>query len=366
MKVYIRPVNIIFGKMAVAAVEAGAALPFLGRHGAFQLAEVTLRKEGVVRQRDVVTAGDLNKYCAGLPASLMAPAEESMVHLMTARAPLNGGGKTIDLDRPVIQGIVNVTPHSFSDGGQFLDPEVAIAHGQGLKSAGVDILDIGGESTRPGARPVPVSTEMQRILPVIEGLRGCGAVLSVDTRHSEVMRASAAAGVDMLNDVSALTHDEKSLSVAAQTRLPVVLMHAQGTPQNMQDRPEYTDVLFDVFDYLQDRIRCCVEAGVEKSRIIVDPGIGFGKTASDNIELLKGVSLFHALGVPVLLGVSRKTIIGYLTGAPAPQDRVTGSVAVAQEAWAQGVQIVRVHDVRETKQALRIWSVLHGVEEAPN
>ena len=262
----------------------------------------------------------------------------------------------LSLDRPRIMGIVNVTPDSFSDGGRHASTITAIEHALRLEEEGADILDIGGESTRPGAAPVSVEEELWRVLPVIEALAGkTRALISIDTRNAAVMTAAAAAGADIINDVAALTHGPEAIEAAAATGLTVILMHAQGDPRTMQDAPTYDDCLTDVFDYLEARVGACRRAGIPHSKIVCDPGIGFGKTVQHNLELMSGLSLFHGLGVPVLLGASRKSFIGRLTGVTAAADRVMGSVGAALAAVSQGVQIVRVHDVKATREALTIW-----------
>jgi len=268
----------------------------------------------------------------------------------------------VALDRPRIMGIVNVTPDSFSDGGRFATGNDAIDFARRLDDAGADFLDIGGESTRPGSDVVPVDEELRRIMPVIEGLVGrVRARISVDTRKAEVMRRAALAGVHVLNDVSALTFDADSLRVAAEARLPIILMHAQGDPKTMQQSPRYDNVLLDVYDMLAGRIETCVRAGIARGRILVDPGIGFGKTLGHNLELLAGLSIFHGLGVPIVLGVSRKRMIGTLTGVAEASERVPGSIAAAMAGAMQGAAILRVHDVAETRQALTVWEAAnHG------
>jgi dihydropteroate synthase len=272
--------------------------------------------------------------------------------LRSPRARIAG----LAFDRPRIMGVLNVTPDSFSDGGRHAGAEVAIDHAFRLEEDGADIIDIGGESTRPGAEPISVAEELTRVIPVIEALAGkTRALISIDTRHAEVMRAAAAAGADMINDVAALSHDPAALEAAAETGLPVVLMHAQGDPRTMQDDPRYEDVLTDVFDFLEARMEACLRAGIPKAKLIVDPGIGFGKTLGHNLELMAGLSLLHGLGVPVLLGASRKSFIGKLTGVAAAGERVMGSIAAALAGVAQGAQIVRVHDVKATREALEVW-----------
>ena len=271
----------------------------------------------------------------------------------------------LSVDRPRIMGIVNVTPDSFSDGGQLGSVQAAIEHGLRLAGEGADILDIGGESTRPGSDPVSLDEELRRVIPVIEGLRAkTDARISVDTRKAEVMARAAAAGVDILNDVSAFTHDPDALQAAADSQLPVMLMHAQGDPKTMNDNPHYSDVVLDVFDYLEQRIKACEAAGIAKSKICVDPGIGFGKHLHHNVAVLSAMSLYHGLGVPVLLGASRKKLIGQLCNVDDPKERVHGSIAAALSSIAQGVQIIRVHDVAATRQAICVWQASSRGSEA--
>ncbi len=269
---------------------------------------------------------------------------------------------------PRIMGIVNVTPDSFSDGGSFTQAQAAIDHALRLLDEGADILDIGGESTRPGSDTVPLDEELKRVMPVLEGLRArTTAPISIDTRKAGVMKRAADAGCDILNDVSALTHDPAALDVAAESGLPVMLMHAQGDPKTMNDNPQYRDVVLDVFDFLSERIAACEVAGIGRDRIVADPGIGFGKHLHHNVAVLSSLSLYHGLGVPILLGASRKKLIGQICNVEEPRARVPGSLAAALAAIAQGVQIVRVHDVAETKQAIAVWrAIANPVSRAQN
>ncbi|MEM1371005.1 MAG: dihydropteroate synthase [Pseudomonadota bacterium] len=267
----------------------------------------------------------------------------------------------LSLQHPRVMGIVNVTPDSFSDGGQFDGVQAAVDHALRLVEAGADILDIGGESTRPGSDPVPVDEELRRVLPVLEALRTkTEALISVDTRKAAVMRAAADAGADILNDVSALTFDPDALQVAAESTLPVILMHAQGDPKTMNENPQYTDVALDVFDFLERRIAACEAAGIPRKKVVVDPGIGFGKLLHHNVAVLSQLSLYHGLGCSILLGASRKKLIGQICGIDDPRERVPGSLAAALSGVAQGVQIIRVHDVAETKQAIAVWQATMG------
>ncbi len=271
----------------------------------------------------------------------------------------------IALDRPVVMGVVNVTPDSFSDGGERFDADRAVEAGLALAEAGAAILDVGGESTRPGAEPVAVAEELRRVLPVVEALAGRGLTVSIDTRRPEVMRAAAGAGAAILNDVTALAGDPASLTTAAELGLPVVLMHMQGEPRSMQAAPHYDDVALDVFDALEARVAACLAAGIPRARIAVDPGIGFGKTLAHNLLLLDRLALFHGLGCPLLLGVSRKSFIAKLqaerggeAGDLPPKARLPGSLAAALAGVQRGVQILRVHDVAETRQALEVWEAI--------
>ena len=268
------------------------------------------------------------------------------------------------MDRPRLMGILNVTPDSFSDGGLFIAAGDALAQARAM-AEGADILDIGGESTRPGAAPVPVAEEIARTAPVIAALRAEGFALpiSIDTRNAAVAAAAIDAGADLFNDVSALRHDPGSLALAADRGVPVCLMHALGDPKTMQDAPTYDDVLLDVLDMLEARVAAAEAAGIPKARVLVDPGIGFGKTVAHNLALVRGLAAFHGLGCAILFGASRKRFVGTIGDAPVARDRVPGSIAVALEALRQGAQVLRVHDVTETRQAVALWRALNGDEE---
>jgi dihydropteroate synthase len=283
-----------------------------------------------------------------------APLSEALErHTMPRR-----GLAHLPLDPPLVMGIVNATPDSFSDGGAFLDAGRAVAHAKAMIDAGARIVDIGGESTRPGAQAIPIEEEIRRVAPVIAGLRAyaeaAGALISVDTRNAATMAAALDAGAGLLNDISALTHDPESMALAAGSGASVVLMHMQGDPETMQRAPRYDDVALDVYDYLEGRIAACLEAGMTPDRIVVDPGIGFGKTVEQNVALLNQLPIFHGLGVKLLVGVSRKGFIGKLSANEPPSERLPGSLAAALAAIARGAQIVRVHDVAETVQALKV------------
>ena len=278
--------------------------------------------------------------------------------------PAGGPASTfagLSLDKPRIFGVINVTPDSFSDGGEALAVADALDKGRAMIAAGADILDVGGESTRPGAEPVGAEEEIARVVAVVKALSETGAQVSIDTRRAAVMTAAIEAGAKIINDITALTHDPDSMRVVADSGLPVVLMHMQGEPGTMQDNPQYQDAALDVFGYLKDRVRACEAAGMKRGLIAVDPGIGFGKTVDHNLEILARLDLYSDLGCPVLLGASRKSFIGKISREEEPKDRVAGSLAVVLSAARQGVRLFRVHDVAETRQALAVW---HAIEAA--
>ncbi len=256
--------------------------------------------------------------------------------------------------RPKIMGILNVTPDSFSDGGNFLDVERAVARVREIVDEGADIIDIGGESTRPGADTVGQTQELARVLPVIKSLAGLDAEISIDTRRPDVAEAAVAAGANIWNDVTALSYKPNSIVMAAQLGCPVVLMHMKGQPKSMQDKPYYDDVVAEVSDYLKTRAQAAVDGGVKPRNIILDPGIGFGKRLEDNLALLQHLDDFHALGFPILIGTSRKSFISKIDKST-PDNRLGGSLASALWAASMGASILRVHDVKETVQALKVW-----------
>jgi len=273
---------------------------------------------------------------------------------------LDCAGKVIDLSSPVVMGILNVTPDSFSDGGRFSDLERALHHALGMVEEGAAIIDVGGESTRPGSAEVSVEDEIARVVPVIEHLAARISVpISVDTSKPEVMRAAVEAGAGMINDVYALRR-EGALAVAAQVQVPVCLMHMQGEPRTMQQQPEYRDVVADVYGFLQERIDVCIAAGIERHRLVVDPGFGFGKSLAHNLSLLKHAERFTGLGVPLLVGMSRKSMVGGVLTVPV-EGRLVGSITAAVIAAQHGASIVRAHDVKETVQAL---CMVKAVEDA--
>ncbi|WP_412551661.1 dihydropteroate synthase [Shimia sp. MIT910701] len=265
----------------------------------------------------------------------------------------------LDMSSPHLMGILNVTPDSFSDGGQFAGVAAAVQQAEAMHAAGASLIDVGGESTRPGADFVPVDDEITRTAPAIRAISSkLELPISIDTRKSEVARQALLEGASLVNDVSGFTYDPQLAGVAKEANVPVCVMHAQGDPATMQQNPTYDDVLLDVYDFLETQVERLTSLGIARDQIVVDPGIGFGKTLAHNLALLARLSLFHGLGCPILLGASRKKFIGTIGKASLAQERMPGSVAVALEGVAQGAQIVRVHDVAETRQALNLWQAV--------
>lgn len=285
------------------------------------------------------------------------PRLQPILQRLTApRAPLQLGERVLRFDQPHVMAILNMTPDSFSDGGKHLnDAAAAIASGVGMAAQGAAMIDVGGESTRPGAQEVWEGDEIARVVPVIEGLARSGTIVSADTRKAGVMEAALAAGAHIINDVAALLWDDRALDVVVRAQCPVVLMHAGDPKRGAEAGASYGDVLIDVYDWLEARIDAVVAAGVDRARIIADPGIGFGKSLADNLALLNGLALFHGLGVPLLLGASRKRIVGALSNEAPADQRLGGSLALALKGAELGAQLLRVHDVPETVQALRVW-----------
>jgi dihydropteroate synthase len=340
---YLRPIHFIDSPQkndGASARLAGTMLWF----GAVELFE----RDSAHRTRSIVPVAE----CHTLPDA----AQPIFANLTSPRAPLQMGVRTIRLDQPQVMGIMNLTPDSFSDGGKLGDdPDAAAAAGMALAASGAAILDIGGESTRPGAPVVWEGDEIKRVLPTIERLARTGAAISVDTRKAAVMEAALGAGASMINDVSALLYDDQALSVAVKNKVPVALMHAPSQSSDPHKGGDYDDVLFDVYDWLEARVTVVETAGVDRSRIIIDPGIGFGKSLSDNLAIINNLSLFHGIGCPILFGASRKRMIGALSNEACVDTRLGGSIFLAMKAIEQGAHIVRVHDVAETVQAIHVW-----------
>ena len=341
--IYLRPLDLAHG-----SVRPDPADRLLGGGPSrFNRVEVVVR----MHERVVAFAGLLDELrdWAGLEG-LGQQFDAAVLGLTRRRQPLFGRS----WDRPLVMGVVNVSPDSFYDGSVRRTVKSAISHAHALIAAGADMLDVGGESTRPGAGRVGWPEEVDRVVPVIEASVGFGVPISIDTSKSPVMRAAFAAGASIINDVTALTGDPESLGFASKAGAPVILMHMQGTPRTMQDSPSYDCAPLDVADYLALRIAACERAGVPAGSLLVDPGIGFGKTVDHNAALLARIGILHSLGAPVLLGVSRKSVIAHMSRGEDPEDRLGGSLALALAAVEQGVQVLRVHDVAETCQALAV------------
>lgn len=352
---YLLPVSVLSGTAAAAAIAAGQGWSLAGGPLSFPLCSVLLRDGAVVREA-VASFSDLLDWSE-------AEGEETSRHvgaLLRRIGCRRSDFAGLSMDKPRIMGIINVTPDSFSDGGKCYDFRDAVSHGERLLEAGADILDVGGESTRPGSGAIGPDEEIRRVVPVIRALAGKGAVVSVDTRHAPVMAAAAEAGAAVINDISALEGDG-ALQVAAKSGAAVILMHMRGEPGTMQVEPVYDCAPLDVYDYLSDRVEACLAAGIPRERLAVDPGIGFGKTDEHNLAIMARLTLYHGLGLPVLLGASRKSFIGRTSrGEPAAQ-RLPGSLAAALAGFEAGVQMVRVHDVAETVQALAVWKSIRGL-----
>jgi dihydropteroate synthase len=353
--VYLQPLGLLGGRAATEAVAGGWALRLGGTSLAFTGAEIWSRQAGRIA-RSTVAVGGLAAFAEGRGAEIEAALQRRLERLTKPLSCPQG----LPDHRPLIMGVLNVTPDSFSDGGRFLAPPAAIAAGLQQQAAGADIVDVGGESTRPGSAPVPTDEEIHRVVPVIEALAARGVLVSIDTRKAAVMRAAIAAGARMINDITALRHDPESLDVAGASGLPVVLMHSQGEPATMQQRPVYDSALLDVFDHLEERAEAWMAAGFERRRLLVDPGIGFGKTLAHNLEILGGLGLYRGLGMPLLLGVSRKSFSARIAGEAPADERLPGSLAAALAGVAQGTSILRVHDVAASREAVRVWQALQA------
>jgi dihydropteroate synthase len=349
LKLTLRPV----GLGGPGKTPSAGTRPLAGGPLRFTALEVILRQGKTIVAREILPLEALEAWAAaknvGAQAALIAD------RLSAPRPALAG----LSLTRPVLMGVINATPDSFYAGSRRLDTSRAIEEGLAMWEAGADILDIGGESTRPGADPVGEEEEIRRVLPVVTGLAEAGARVSIDSRHASVMEAALEAGAKLVNDVTALSGDARSLDVvAARPKAGVVLMHMRGEPRSMQKNPTYADVALDVYDYLEERIEACDAAGIGRDRLIVDPGIGFGKTVAHNLSLLEQLALYQGLGTAVLLGASRKSFIGKLSRGEDPVARLPGSLAAVLAGAARGCQIFRVHDVAETRQALTVWNAI--------
>ena len=350
-RLYLRPLDI---------AAAPGARPLAGGPLHFGRCELIRRDGARVIAREIVAPDELAARAPDLAAEAAA-----WLDRLAAPRPAFAG---LPMDRPQLMGVVNVTPDSFSDGGDRFDPGFdpgrAVADGLAMAEAGAALIDVGGESTRPGADPVSLEEELRRTVPTVRALAAQGVVVSIDTRRARVMCEALAAGARVINDVTALAGDPESLAAAAGSEAAVVLMHMRGEPRTMQQAPRYDDAALDIFDYLAGRLEACEAAGIPRERIALDCGIGFGKTAAHNLEVLEQLALFHGLGCPLVLGVSRKSFIGKLSRGEPPKARLAGSLAAALAGLARGVQVFRVHDVAETHQAIAVWSAIQAATPA--
>lgn len=351
-KIYIRPLTTAPGPQAV----EGDALRLGGGMVYAREFAVILKRGGEIAERWLCSSTDIEGLLAKLPDDLAEDAAMQWSNLGLVHPPMQCGDRTVRLDQPQVMGILNVTPDSFSDGGEFLDnPEAGRAHASAMLEAGAAIIDIGGESTRPGAPATWEGDEKDRVLPAVEYCSAMGAAISVDTRRAGVMEAALEAGAHIANDVSAMRHDPRSMELVARAGCPVVIMHAPGEGEDLHANANYSNVVFDVFDWLAERRDAAIAAGISRSKIVLDPGIGFGKTLAENLSLINALPLFHALGQPLLLGASRKRMIGALSNEAEADERLGGSLALAIAGMNAGVQLLRVHDVAETVQARNVW-----------
>ncbi|SHN48379.1 dihydropteroate synthase [Erythrobacter sanguineus] len=350
--IYLHPLTLISGPQAVDgdAVRLGGSMAY-----AREFALVLRGADGGVTERIVTTAAGMDEAMARLPDLAAREAERQWNNIRKIHAPLQLGGRTIRLDQPQVMGILNVTPDSFSDGGQHDSADAARAHAAAMLEAGAAIIDIGGESTRPGAAATFEDEEIRRVVPAVRAAADMGAAISVDTRRAGVLEAAISAGAHMANDVSALRYDPRSVELAAQLGCPVVLMHAPGSGEDLHAGGKYHDVVCDVFDFLRLARERAIVAGVAEERIMLDPGIGFGKSLGENLGLINALPLFHALGSPLLLGASRKRMIGALSHEEEAAGRLAGSIALAVRGMEAGVHLLRAHDVAETVQARNVW-----------
>ncbi len=348
-RLYLRPPG-----LSPAGGEATGTVPLAGGRFSFSRLERITRADGTI-SRAAMPLEELISWGRAQEPAVAARVETLLANLARPRPALAG----LSLERPRLMAVLNVTPDSFSDGGDFFDPARAIEHGLALLEAGADIIDVGGESTRPGAAPVSLEEEARRVVPVVKALAERGARVSIDTRHATVMRAALEAGAAILNDVSGLAGDPESLRVAAESGAPVVLMHMRGEPGTMQQAPRYENAALDVYDWLEARVEACLAAGIPLARIVVDPGIGFGKSLEHNLDILRNLSLYHGLGAALLLGVSRKRFIAALSRDEPPKERLPGTLAASLEGLNQGCQILRIHDLAAFTQARAVWEGLN-------
>ncbi|WP_108786657.1 dihydropteroate synthase [Erythrobacter sp. Alg231-14] len=358
--VYVQPIGLSSGPQSESHGDGPGAIRLAGSMVYASRFALVVREDGKVAHRRVFGLGEVTE-ALGEPegrwgAALASEAERQWTNLQLVHAPLQLGERTIRLDQPQVMGVLNVTPDSFSDGGEFLEkPDIGRAHAAAMLEAGAAIIDIGGESTRPGGAATWEGDEIDRVMPAVEYCAGMGAAISVDTRRAGVLEAAIANGAHLANDVSALRYDPRMTQLVANSGCPVVLMHAPGTGEDLHEGEGYANVVTDVFDMLKEQRARAIAGGIAEERIMLDPGIGFGKSLADNLALINALPLFHALGSPLLLGVSRKRMIGALSNEEPAHQRLGGSVALAVRGMEAGVHLIRAHDVADTIQARNVW-----------
>lgn len=349
-KIYLRPTGFVESPQRY----EGESLRLAGTMLWFSQIEYITR-DIISTQRQVVPVGQWDAFVAALPQSARERCALLLDRITSPRAALQLGARMVRLDQPHVMAVINATPDSFSDGGKNVDPEIAAEAAVAMLSAGAAIIDIGGESTRPGAPLVWEGDELNRVAPLIRRLAETGAAISIDTRKAFVMEGALQAGAMMINDISALLYDDRAVEVARKSKVPVVLMHAPSQSSDPHKNGNYDDVVYDVFDWLEQRVSEVEAAGLARETILVDPGIGFGKTLSDNLAIINNLAIYHGLGCALLFGASRKRLIGALSNEVGATDRLGGSIFLAMKAVEQGAHIVRVHDAAETVQAIHVW-----------
>ncbi|WP_291132529.1 dihydropteroate synthase [Erythrobacter sp.] len=354
--VYLHPIALASGPQAEAGEHGPGAIRLGGSMAYASRFALVLREDGAVVDRHVFGLADAERVFETLGPIEEAEARRQWANLARVHPPIDAGERVIRLDQPQVMGVLNVTPDSFSDGGAFDGKEEeGRAHAAAMLEAGAAIIDIGGESTRPGAEATFETEEIERVVPAVRYCAAMGAAISIDSRRAGVIEQALAAGAHIANDVSALRYDPRSSEVVEAYECPVVLMHAPGSGENLHEGGEYRDVVTEVFDFLRHAREKAIAGGIAEERILLDPGIGFGKSLADNLALMNALPLFHALGSPLLVGVSRKRMIGALSNEEGPSDRLAGSIALAVKAMDAGVHVLRVHDVPETVQARNVW-----------
>ena len=350
IKTYLRPTGFVESQQR----HDGESLRLAGTMIWFSQIEY-IQRDATSTQRRLVSVSGWDAFAASLSDTDRERCALLLENIAVPRAALQMGARTIRLDQPHVMGIINATPDSFSDGGKNFDADVAADAAFKMSSAGAAIIDVGGESTRPGAALIWEGEELGRVEPLIRKLAGAGTAISIDTRKASVMEGAIKAGATMINDISALLYDDRALEVAQASNVPVVLMHAPSQSSDPHKDGVYDDVVCDVFDWLEQRVLAVEAAGISRDRILVDPGIGFGKSLSENLSIINNLSMYHALGCTILFGASRKRLIGALSNEAAADERLGGSIFLAMKAVEQGAQIVRVHDAAETVQAIQVW-----------